>query len=332
MRNIKYLLSIIFLATTSFLIVLASAETVTTPSYNLLVLSDQGGGNASTASYNLVVGQQGGNTSTASYNLVANFIYLNPPAGGDVTPPTWDTQAQSANSASQFGTLNLSANVADETGLTNAFLETNESGSWVTWNGKYGSPLTLSGTSAHASFIWSNYSLEGGVNIGWRIIINDTSGNNATTGQLNFSLLKTISITIANTPILTGILAPGQFNSTTTALDARPLPFIINNTGNFAVNTTIGAGNLFQAVSNPSIYYQFKSIVNETNSVRDVVRELIATFTNIPLTGSPTMVANMTNFTDYNDEIQVHINITVPQGEPPANLTSVATFTAAAAY
>jgi hypothetical protein len=259
---------------------------------------------------------------------------INPASGADITPPTWDTQAQSASTVSQSGTLNLSANVADTVGLSVAFLSTNESGVWVNYTrgDRYGSPLNMSGTSGTASFIWTNYSLEGGVNIGWIIYVNDTSGNVAQTGQLNFTLLKTISISINPNALEMGKLAPGGYNSTGTTAGYNPLPFVINNTGNFATNVTIGAGDLFQTVANPNIYFQFRSVVNETNSVRNTVLELISSFLNIPATASAVMVANMTNFTEYNNEIRVHINVTVPTNEPPANLTSTVTFTASQAY
>ncbi|MBI2040527.1 MAG: VCBS repeat-containing protein, partial [DPANN group archaeon] len=257
-----------------------------------------------------------------------------PGPGTDTTPPTWDTQAQSANSLSQFGELYLSAQAQDETNLTWAYLVTNETGTWINWTGKYGSPQQLGGntTKQLVNFTWTNFSLEGGQNIGWYIMLNDSSNNTNVTFIQNFSLLKTISISINPYDVSFAPLQPGGFNSTGTDAGYNPLPFVINNTGNFATNITIESTSIFTSILNPNIYFQFKSEVNETGSVRDAVRELIASFLNIPLAGSPVMIANMTNFTDGNDEIRAHINVTIPAQEPPSNLTSTVTFTAAAAY
>ncbi len=259
-----------------------------------------------------------------------------PVSGADITPPTWNTQAQSANSISQFDSIYLSVQAADETNLTWAYLVTNETGVWKNWTDKYGSPQKLGGntTTQVVNFTWTNFSLEGGQNIGWYIMLNDSTNNTNVTFIQNFTLLKTVSISIANSPIFFSNLQPSQSNGTTSGVAGNPLPFVINNTGNFAINTTIFAGNLFtkEFALNPSSYYQFMSEVNETNSVRDITRELITLLQNMPGSGQPIMVANMTNFTDANDEVRVHINITVPSGEPIGGKLSTVTFTASAAY
>jgi len=224
--------------------------------------------------------------------------------------------------------------------LTTAWLATNETGTWINWTksnyNTYGSPVNVTfgenppTAMYQVNFTWSNSSLEGNVSINWKVYLNDSSGNVAETGVMNFSLLPTISISTLIGTVDFGSLVPGLTNQT--QIGAPPLPFTIINDGNYYVNLTIYATDLFRSANpNPTEYYLFNSSVNETGSVEDTALDLINIFTNVSAAGKSVKLATRFNWTDINDEIRVHINITIPLNESASGKNSTITFTASQA-
>ncbi len=161
------------------------------------------------------------------------------------------------------------------------------------------------------------------------------------TGVTYVNITTLVQITMVNNTIEMGILQPGQFNSTLGALNGRPGPFVINNSGNVDVNLTVSATTLWQSIANPSIYFQarcgnasgfsspevtpwggnctgtFASSLNET------------AWMNIPSVAPG--LPQLFNFSYRKPQLFLHVNVTVPGGEPPANLTSTVTITASIA-
>lgn len=140
--------------------------------------------------------------------------------------------------------------------------------------------------------------------------------------------VSVVSITLIVNTVNFGTLYPTNTSNTTAN---NPPPFVIQNDGSVDVNITTEATNLWSAISNPSIYYQFQSALNETNSVPDPNTDLVTVWTNIPLTASPVKFATRLNSSNENDELKGHINITVPSDEPAGDRTSTVTFTASQA-
>lgn len=101
------------------------------------------------------------------------------------TPPEWRRQQinDSDRAILSSETINISAEGYDGVGLAYAWLETNESGSWMnftgTASGNYSSPKGLSDVAAtwtQTNFTWKNSSISSGC-VGWRIWYNDTQGS-----------------------------------------------------------------------------------------------------------------------------------------------------------
>ncbi|MBM3231921.1 LamG domain-containing protein [Candidatus Pacearchaeota archaeon] len=119
-----------------------------------------------------------------------------------------------------------------------------------------------------------------------------------------------------------------KYNDTS---DNSPNPIIIINQGNVKANSTIGASSLWKSVANPSIYYTAKVDNVSTNGIfqnKTFRADLSATsYTNIPLTSSPIVLANALNYTDNFDTMEVDLNVTVPNTEGPGFKNSTITFT-----
>jgi len=118
---------------------------------------------------------------SATYNVVAD----NPPnltGFGESKPATTKTRS-----------IGLSAGCTDDFGLTQAILETNETGTWENKTA-YDSPMTLSGTSALANFTWQNASVSLNTSVGWRIKCVDSKGQADTNvWTQSFSVIEPIT-------------------------------------------------------------------------------------------------------------------------------------------
>ncbi len=218
-----------------------------------------------------------------------------------------------------------------------AWLATNETGDWINWTSgrpnPYGSPINISwganpATGANiTNFTWSNSTLEGNTTIQWKIYYNDSSGNINETNVMNFSLLPTISISTLISTVEFGTLAVGISNYT--AVIGGPLPYAIRNDGNYRANLTIEATSLFQAGNpNPTPFFMFNSSLNETSSVWNDPNDLVGALINISAASSPVKFVTNLNWTDINDEVRCHLNITIPSNESAGGKSAEITFTA----
>jgi len=108
--------------------------------------------------------------------------------------------------------------------------------------------------------------------------------------------------------------------------DDSPLPFKIQNDGNAFVNVTINASDLWNIISNPSQYYQFKidNISGEENSFNWQASSTL--FTNMP-NNTLMSIADL-NYTDATDSAEIDINISVPPNEGSGVRSSTVVFTA----
>ncbi|MBU5690086.1 MAG: hypothetical protein QXM68_03735 [Candidatus Aenigmatarchaeota archaeon] len=97
------------------------------------------------------------------------------------SPPLWRSQFSSSDYIYSDQSINLSAELFDDIGLSHAWLETNHSGLWQNY-----SFINLNGvgnTWTNASFIFSN--LTSGF-VSWRIHFNDTTGKQNSTNMMSF--------------------------------------------------------------------------------------------------------------------------------------------------
>lgn len=113
----------------------------------------------------------------------------------DVTPPETRNPAQSSDSVGQGSSVNISAEGKDNYELEQAYLWTNETGSFQRKSGVYGSPVSLNASDSYetAEFSWSNASVEVGT-VAWKIQFFDTSGNAANTSIETFTVTQPVYI------------------------------------------------------------------------------------------------------------------------------------------
>lgn len=105
-----------------------------------------------------------------------------------VTKPKWFNQSQSADYVKQGNAVNLSVYWTSDAGLQYAWLETNETGIWQRKETK-----SLGGSGgAWVNFTWNNSSIAAPQTIGWRIIANDSNGENDT-NIMTFKIIETIA-------------------------------------------------------------------------------------------------------------------------------------------
>jgi len=128
---------------------------------------------------------------------------------------------------------NLSASWSNAA-LDTAWLETNETGTWEN-KSAYGSPKEITGEVNESVFQWSNYSVNPGVSMAWRIYANDTSGNlNATDimsldvwGYANVSIGLDAGSVLKNDPLAVSCLVR---DSNTSQEVAGYLVMVFDNT------------------------------------------------------------------------------------------------------
>ncbi|MFH1445119.1 MAG: DUF2341 domain-containing protein [Nanoarchaeota archaeon] len=111
----------------------------------------------------------------------------------DENPPTWKNQKQHYDAifADGIDINELEAEGTDETGLLQAVLATNESGTWVNiTDGTYGSPYDCGGVATPVTtvFDWSSSTIAEGSTIAWKIWYEDTSINKISTDTILFNI------------------------------------------------------------------------------------------------------------------------------------------------
>jgi hypothetical protein len=153
----------------------------------------------------------------------------------------------------------------------------------------------------------------------------------AVTGTAQVQIASVITISLPTDTVDFGTVQNNEVKNTTTF---NPWPFVLRNEGTVDINVTINASQLWYGTgaTGTSTYYRFNATVNETGSVYNTTEDVdLRSITNMPIGANPTWVANCTKYTNANDEIRVHIFITVPDDEPAGSKSSTVTFTASQA-
>ncbi|MEM5808210.1 MAG: hypothetical protein QW818_03705 [Candidatus Aenigmatarchaeota archaeon] len=155
------------------------------------------------------------------------------------------------------------------------------------------------------------------------------TGQATGTAQVQIASLATISL-----PTDTVNFGSVQNNEVKNTTSLDPYPFVVRNEGTVDINITINASQLWYGTgaTGTSTYYRFNATVNETGSVYNTTQNVdLRSITNMPIGATQEWVANCTKFTNANDEIRVHIFITVPDDEPAGPKSSTVTMTASQA-
>jgi len=152
--------------------------------------------------------------------------------GGDTTAPTYSNIAHNTTLANY--PCNFTIDFADETGLSDYYFSSNNTGTWSN-----GTLTSLSGTSDSGSDVLTLNSTVGQV-VGYRWYVNDTSNN------WNTTAIQTLTTTDGNSPTFSSITANTtqadasvQLNVTISDNDAvSHFIYSWNNTGTWANQTT----------------------------------------------------------------------------------------------
>ncbi len=198
--------------------------------------------------------------STTSINSTVQKVTVNP----DV--PRWGNQSENTSSIVDGGAALLSASWSDLDGLSNAILETNETGAPQNKSGSYGSPLSLTGTFSWSNFTWQNASVPTGA-VQWRIFANDSLNVFNVTPLMTFTVTQpTINSATLNAPASDpNILTGGTFAMTGTAITSNAtsginMSFEYNFTGQASfVSIPASGGGLDINIANPQV-----NILNNT--------------------------------------------------------------------
>lgn len=122
--------------------------------------------------------------------------------GNQVCCKREDTRPTSSNVGQNVSTpiqsqsaVKLYAYWTDNSKISYAILETNETGLWTN-KSTYGSPMLINTNQSWSNFTWQNSSVPTGATVGWRIYANDTCNNWAVT-SINTFQIQSISISIS---------------------------------------------------------------------------------------------------------------------------------------
>ena len=147
----------------------------------------------------------------------------------------------------------------------------------------------------------------------------------------NFSDIWNLTVQsslIVSLPINTvdfGNIKPGESNDT---LDNSPYPLIVQNDGNIIADIIVKGSDLWIRKLNPSLYYQYKIGINESNSFNLLLSTINWTF--MPTSNSIVDIADL-KYTDESDTARIDLNITAASDEPAGARNSTITITAEAA-
>jgi len=101
--------------------------------------------------------------------------------GSDALAPSYSSQSQSAAAVSSGGNITFSATLSDDTFVHTAVLQTNVTGSFQDAATRY-----IGAPSSAVSFIYSTATQ--GIH-GWRLVFNDSAGNQSVTANATFEVL-----------------------------------------------------------------------------------------------------------------------------------------------
>ena len=161
----------------------------------------------------------------------------------------------------------------------------------------------------------------------WTIRVTDGVEFGDFASERNLSIQSLIAISMPVSSVEFGGIDFRNFNDTT---DDSPGPLVIQNDGNAYVNVTIHATDLWNTVTNPNSYFQYK-VDNVTATGENAsfnADSSILTFSNIPFSKTPQVCLAELNYTDATDSAEIDLNVTVPNNEGSGVRSSVITFTA----
>ncbi len=146
------------------------------------------------------------------------------------------------------------------------------------------------------------------------------------TGITNVSLPREAGIDLKVQLVNFGEMQLGAQNTTN---NYDPHPFVVENNGSVFVNVSVSATALWGSVNmgNVTYYAVNASDNNETSSLSVVADGWVSDF--IGMNTSSNVIIRCMNYSNSNDAINVHINITVPSGESTGYKESTVTFTGA---
>jgi len=155
--------------------------TIATRTFNVTPAGAAPGVNAITLNVSNAANASYWAAATVTYNVITD------------NPPTLSNVGQNKTATTPDRTIKLYALCADDFGLAQAILQTNETGTWENKT-TYGSPKTLSGTSASANFTWQNASVLLNTSVGWGIKCIDSKGQADTNvWTQSFSVIEPIT-------------------------------------------------------------------------------------------------------------------------------------------
>ncbi|HIH14561.1 MAG TPA: hypothetical protein HA224_04905 [Nanoarchaeota archaeon] len=155
-------------------------------------------------------------------------------------------------------------------------------------------------------------------------VILNTSPAGFATGTVYVNVSCTTSIIMLNNNVSFGTIDRDTSNDTT---DNIPLPFRIRNDGNVAVNITLTANSSLFSNEAPSPNIYFQAACGNVTEERNCSTAETNAWSNIPLT--PTTILKVVNlsFTNTVDEIEIDINVTVPNNVSAGGKSATLTFT-----
>lgn len=154
----------------------------------------------------------------------------------------------------------------------------------------------------------------------WSVRSCDIDGCSAYSSISNFTIASVLAITMVNNNTNFGTLSIGQ---SVTTDNYTITPFLLRNDGNVYANITfVGNNSPFSSVGLDSVAFQFRVEDNETNSIN--ISDSQLTYTPVP--SAFTHAIKQLNYSDVNDVVATHINITVPINEPPGTKEANVTF------
>lgn len=194
---------------------------------------------------------------------------------------------------------------------------------------RYITGITLNGytLASPLQYLWDD-----GYNYTWTVRGYDGQDYGEWADPFILKISSLISINLTRDIINFGTLTTQGSNDTT---DNNPLPFIVENNGNVPVNLTMNASHLWQSVTNPSQYFQFKfDNSTEINSFSWPLSDIDWDNVSGPTLNPFNTVLAYLNWTNSNDTAEVDIKIQMPpleSVEVSQTRTSIITFTASRA-
>ncbi len=152
-------------------------------------------------------------------------------------------------------------------------------------------------------------------NYKWNVTACDVDGcSDVSHETFNFTIQSFIGVTLINDSVNFSDVYPTEMRYTD---NHTHFPFILENNGNVIVNVSFVANNsLFTSVGLDNIAFQFRVEENETDSINEA--ESQTTYTPVPSTW--VQAIDDLNFSDWKDAVEIHLNVTVPETEPPGRL------------